>query len=332
MNKQGPQVPSVSVVLLTYKHEEYIEESIKSILNQKVEFPVEILIAVDPSEDRTHEICLDYESKYPGKITVLLNDPSNFLIVRGRRVGRYNFLNALYKAKNKYIAICDGDDYWTNSEKLQRQVDILEKYPDCIACHHWQNYAYPNEGGTYRVEPAPTENQGYCKEEVATVKDVFANNIRLKSRTILYRNLYKPLPNWFNEVAFGDVALSMILGQLGNFRFIDEPMAVYRQTGKGVSKHGHGRDDFTLIHFIDWIDLWEKGDLFSRGEFRAEALKTILGFYKRILKHYGYKTKVFKQCAFNCIYKSNYPLHLRVRLFINLIGLYFSTRKKKDKQ
>ena len=314
--------PAVSVVILAYKHEKFIADCINSAVNQVTKFAVEILIGVDHCSDKTHEICLDLQQAYPGKIRVVLNDVENICIARGKRVGQANFNNVLSKATGKYIAICDGDDYWSDPLKLQKQVDILEEHPDSIACHHWHSYAFPDDDGIYHVTEAPTHDKGYFPAEVATVKDVFANQLRLKSRTLMFRNLNEPLPDFFNDVAFGDVALSMILGMRGNFRFIDEPMAVYRQTGTGASTVGSQSKKFILDHNLDWIDLWERGDLFTGGQFRDETIKTITGFYKIIIRHYKYRASVFIKCLYNCIVCSNLPILPRFRIAKALIRIF----------
>ena len=107
--------------------------------------------------------------------------------------------------------------------------DILEKYSNIVACHHWHEYKYENG-----IKGVGTPKHGYYPTTIASVKDIFANRLRVKSRTIMFRNIIGRVffPDWFMKVAFGDVPLSFLLGQYGNFYFIDEPMAVYRKLNK----------------------------------------------------------------------------------------------------
>ncbi|MFW6272217.1 MAG: glycosyltransferase [bacterium] len=97
------------------------------ILMQKTEFPFEILLGEDASTDGTREICIEYADKYPDKIRLFLHNRENVIYINGNPTGRFNLLYNLSSARGKYIAICEGDDYWTDPYKLQKQVDFLEE-------------------------------------------------------------------------------------------------------------------------------------------------------------------------------------------------------------
>lgn len=109
----------VSVWMTTYNHEKYISEAIDGVLNQKTNFSYELIIGEDYSTDNTRQICLDYKNKYPGIIKLILNNQNIGLIT--------NYNTTLQKCKGKYVAYCDGDDYWSDPLKLQKQVDFLER-------------------------------------------------------------------------------------------------------------------------------------------------------------------------------------------------------------
>lgn len=323
MPEQNTEAVLVSILITTYMHEDFIAECLDSMVSQKTSFPFVVLVGVDDGGDNTLDICRSFEKRHPNLIKVILNEPENVLTVNGRRVGRYNFINILNQAKGKYIARCDGDDYWTDPYKLQKQVDILEACPEYSACHGWHEYAYPDKHGNYFVEPAPIENQGYLPQERSTLADIFANRVRIKTRTLLFRNTISPLPDWFFTIAFGDVALSIILGNHGDFCFIDQPLAVYRQTGVGVSTTGNEKPDFYMQHFFNWIDLWEKGDMFTNGEYREEALGTIIFFYQRILAHYKYRLRILFRCSKKILFKSNYPALVRLKVLSLIVKAFF---------
>jgi glycosyltransferase involved in cell wall biosynthesis len=111
-------MPLVSVFLITYNHEKFVSQAIESVLKQKVNFEFEIVIGVDLSSDRTGEICLDYEAKFPNCIRVL---------IASERLGmQRNALRIFNECNAKYVAFLDGDDFWVDDEKLQVQVDFLE--------------------------------------------------------------------------------------------------------------------------------------------------------------------------------------------------------------
>lgn len=126
--------PLVSVCVPAFQHEDYIGECLESILAQKTAFPFEILIGEDASTDGTREIAKTFADKYPGKIRLFLRKEEEKAIMYGRRAGRFNHLGLYRDAKGKYICICDGDDYWIDPYKLQKQVDIMEKNKDCSIC------------------------------------------------------------------------------------------------------------------------------------------------------------------------------------------------------
>src|SRR5699024_568939 len=131
-----PDDPVVSVCVQTYQHVDYIEDCLEGILMQKTDFSYEILLGEDASTDGTREIWIKYAQKYPDKIQLFLHERENNISIAGQPTGRFNFLYNLYSAKGKYIALCEGDDYWTDPLKLQKQVEFLEKYPDYIISFH----------------------------------------------------------------------------------------------------------------------------------------------------------------------------------------------------
>lgn len=125
-DNQVPPNPLVSVCVQTYQHVNYIKECLDGILNQQTDFDFEILLGEDASTDGTREICLEYAKKYPDKIRLFLHHRENNIKIGGKPTGRFILLNNLYLAQGKYIALCEGDDYWTDPLKLQKQVDFLK--------------------------------------------------------------------------------------------------------------------------------------------------------------------------------------------------------------
>lgn len=285
--RPGPDeiTPTVSVCLQTYQHAPYIRQAIDSVLMQQTDFEWELLIGEDESTDGTREICIEYAKKHP-QIRLALNSRKDVIRIKGRATGRYNFLNNLYRARGKYIAILPGDDYWTNPHKLQKQVEVLESHPDVVACHHWYTRVY--EGG---IEGPEDPRQGYCPQTLTELRDIFANRVRIKSRTVMFRNVLDEdfFPPWYKQVLYGDVPLSLLLGAHGNFYFIDEPMAVYRITGDGLSDSGNPRSQ-TLAGMtritLSWVDIWRKADQHYNGRFHREARATILALYRGLLRQY----------------------------------------------
>ena len=120
--------PLVSIVCITYNHEPYLCQALDGFLMQRTTFPVEIILAEDCSTDGTRAICEEYAKRYPGKIRYIWSETNVGAVANERR--------AMEAAQGKYIAFCEGDDYWTDADKLQRQVDFMESHPDYSVCWH----------------------------------------------------------------------------------------------------------------------------------------------------------------------------------------------------
>ena len=122
----------VSINCITYNHQEYIEEAIQSFLMQKTDFKYEILIHDDASTDSTQDIIRKYQEMYPDIIKPYFQKENQ--LSKGVRRINYKFNHT--KSKGKYIALCEGDDYWTDPYKLQKQVDFMEENQNCTLCAH----------------------------------------------------------------------------------------------------------------------------------------------------------------------------------------------------
>lgn len=131
-----PRNPIVSVCVQTYNQIAFIENCLESILMQQTTYPYEILLGEDFSSDGTREICEAYAKKYPRKIKLFLHERENNIKIAESNTGLFNSLYNFFSANGKYIAYCDGDDYWADPLKLQKQVDFLEKNTDYILAYH----------------------------------------------------------------------------------------------------------------------------------------------------------------------------------------------------
>lgn len=140
----------ISVIVPTYNHEKYIQAALDSIFAQQTEYSFEVLIGDDFSTDGTRAILQEYKSYYPNCIRLFLS-PKNLGATR-------NAFNLLTNARGKYLATLEGDDYWTDPEKLQQQVDFLESHPEYIGCTHKftvvdeDNHPLRNQGLSWIVQ------------------------------------------------------------------------------------------------------------------------------------------------------------------------------------
>lgn len=280
MNKQ----PLVSVRLMTYNHAAFIRDAMEGIMKQEISFPVEVVVGDDFSTDGTLDIIREYKDTANIKIKILERKVGDEYWGKRQEKGRlYNFINILENCKGKYIALLDGDDYWTDPKKIQKQVDFLKTNEDCVLCHHWHKLAVERNSRYQEVE-APKEGHGYYPQEKSDVSKVFCNKLRVKTRTILFRNVINPgdLLTAFPNAAFGDVPLSFLLGKKGKFGFIDEEMAVYRVTGKGVSTEGLnklGVRRFKIEHLKNWIRIWDQADKLYDYRYKSLSLGSVRFFF-----------------------------------------------------
>jgi glycosyltransferase involved in cell wall biosynthesis len=281
----------LSIRLMVFNHAEFMEECLTSIDNQVTNYKFELVIGDDFSEDSSLEIIKQFNFKNKNiSVNILIREIGDEYWMKRQKLGRlYNIVNILENCKGKYIAFLDGDDYWIDPYKLQKQVDLLESSKNLVACHHWQRIAELVDGN-YKEFKAPKEGQGYLADSIATVKNIFSNEMRVKTRALMFRNVIDAdfFPDWYYKVPFGDVPLSFLLGKYGDFGFIDEEMAVYRQTVAGVSTAGLkelGPEKFTIQHFKNWIEIWDKADRFYNYKYHKESQQTILYFFNPITKN-----------------------------------------------
>ena len=214
-----PVPPKVSVFMITYNHEGVIGQALESAVSQKTNFPFEIVIGEDCSNDRTREIVLAYGRQYPGLIRTLLPE-RNLGMLR-------NTQQTLDACTGEYIASLEGDDYWTSDDKLQRQVDYLDAHPECMICYHRVvvlDQITKKSDRTIPIDPKP----------VATIEDLLPFNF-IPTCSAMWRNgKLGTLPEWLAEVKFADWMIHVFNAQHGNIGFIDACMGVYRLHGGGT--------------------------------------------------------------------------------------------------
>ena len=183
--------PLVSVIMITYGHEKYIQKAIEGVFLQKTNFPVELIIANDCSPDNTDELVKEIIKKSPSNIEVKYTKHE---INKGMNP---NFTWAYQQAQGKYVAICDGDDYWTDENKLQKQIDFLEQNSDySISCH---NIFLLNGDTLSSDSPYDKENT----QDTYTLEDLACRNI-VPTLSSVFRNLkINRFPDWLSSHAMG---------------------------------------------------------------------------------------------------------------------------------
>ena len=210
----------ISIIMVTYGHEQYIREAIEGVLMQEGDFDFELIIANDCSFDNTDVIISELLKSHPkaDKIRYIKHD---------KNIGMMpNFIFALQQAQGNYIALCDGDDYWTDPYKLQKQVDFLETNPDYVLSFHKIKILKPNGE---LVEDFITK----VPENYETQETLARLGNYIHTPSVVFRNVIKEFPPEIALTPIGDYFLYMLLAEQGKLKYIDEEMAVYRY-GVGV--------------------------------------------------------------------------------------------------
>lgn len=233
----------LSVIMTTYNHERYIAEAIESVLRQQTSFRVEIVIGEDCSTDRTLNIARDYQSMYPEGIRIVTSDEN---------VGwRKNYRRTIAAAKGKYIALLDGDDYFTHRKKLQMQVELLEADPEAGMCYTRSERV--DETGNRTLYP-----EGECQTSFeAMLRRNPAENCTVVARRELVERYYDEIrPDLHPEWRTDDLPMWLWFAATGKYRAIDCPMAVHRVLRESVSHSPKYREKIAFVDSLADISIW----------------------------------------------------------------------------
>jgi glycosyltransferase involved in cell wall biosynthesis len=203
----------LSVMMITYNHERFIAQALESVLAQQVNFDYEIVIGEDCSTDGTRAIIMDFHRRYPGRIVPLMRD---------QNIGAARNAEAtLLVCRGHYLALLEGDDYWTSREKLERQVNFLDTHPGSSMCCH--RVQFLDETGFAEAGVFPSLPAGPY-----TIEDLLKGNFVMTCSAVLRRDLVPALPRWFREMKLGDWPMFALAARHGTIELMDEVMAVYR--------------------------------------------------------------------------------------------------------
>jgi len=213
-----PDHPKVSVSLTTYNQENYIATAIESVISQKTSFPFEVVIADDCSTDQTEAICREYQRRHPKLIR---------LVHREKNLGAVpNYLETFKSCHGEYVAFLEGDDYWTDPDKLQQQVDFLDANKDFVICCH--NVVAVDAGGVARGSLLRNVS------ETTTVKDLCRGDYIATASCMVRNRLLDELPAWLYSLRGCDWALDILHAEKGKIGFLPKTMAAYRIHQEGI--------------------------------------------------------------------------------------------------
>jgi glycosyltransferase involved in cell wall biosynthesis len=325
---ESVQEPMVSVVTLAYNHAVFIENCLKGVLMQQTTFPIEFVIGEDCSTDQTMEIICKYAKEYPETIRIITADYN---------VGMYaNAARCVNMARGKYIALCEGDDYWTDPYKLQKQVNFLEENPDYVICYH-DCIIKSFDSGKEKI--APKQKKDYTAEElVATPKQI-------ETATKLFRNVMNKPNNKFPIENYYDYFLNAYLGTYGKCKYLSsiKPSVYNKNSGGSWSSLDKKMQLYEVINTYNDIyryflnrykteqdnDLWVKIRLRVIKEFLMKSWDRIDPENNRFYVSSSYTRIAFKGFSIELYYK---PIVNRVSRKIKRFVNFFKKRIKRIKR
>lgn len=296
----------VSILIVTYNHEKYIVEALDSVLIQQVDFDYEIVIGDDCSTDNTRSILIGYQNKHPGKIKLLLRERNLGFY------GKYNFFHTFNACQGQYIAMLEGDDYWTAPDKLQKQVDFLDTHPECSFCFHASKLVFEDGSGRKPILHVPPEIKPFY-----TIEDVLGKRDFIHTASTMFRRgLFGEFPEWFLSPGPGDCVLYILCGQHGKIGYIDEVKSVYR-----IHKEGIWSSKGLIQRLLIQIELLRTIDAYLNFHYDKIIKSTISSFYYRIAEEYRHNNSRSKalinllKCITTSPFNQPVPPH---RLFLRM--------------
>lgn len=244
----------ISISCITFNHQPYIRKALDSFLMQKTTFPFEIVIHDDASTDDTAQIIKEYQQKYPDIIHPLYQTENQYSKGIANISGAFNFP----RVQGKYIAMCEGDDYWTDPYKLQKQADYMEAHPECSLCFH-AALTESEDRALRRNKIRP-----YNKSKVCTPEEVIDKKENYPTASLFFpARLTRQLPDYYFNCPVGDIPLHIYLMEFGYGYYMDEYMSVYRQ---GVS--------------VSWSEQMQRGDYAKNLKIHHEKMKEMFRSYE----------------------------------------------------
>lgn len=251
----------LSVILITYNHEKYIRRALDSVLSQETDFPFEIVVGEDMSPDQTREIVKEYRKEYPDKIR---------LVHREKNTGRptLNVYETTMACKGEYLAYLEGDDYWTDTHKLQKQVDFLEAHPEYIAVTH--SHKMIDENGDDIVDEEILHISDLYKWSGKFTFDDFKNSKKWPGHyaSVVSRNIYKNAKRDYTILYkahdfVDDGVILLFLLMDGDIFRMDDEMSVWRYvkkaggsswTSRAMKRNIAKEDCYLTQKLMQWLE------------------------------------------------------------------------------
>lgn len=280
----------VSVIIVAYNHEKYIREAIEGVLNQTTTFRYELIVHDDASTDHTPEIIREYEKKYPDIIKTIFEEENQF---------QYGKLGDLFfdsRIQGKYLALCDGDDYWTDKEKLQKQVHFLETHDEYSMCIHNAEKLDCMTGERKILDTFPEDGTYSQKEQILAG---LGTDYPASASYVLRAGLIKNMPRFFIESRVLDYPVRQFYASCGKIYYFKKPMSVYRvSTLKSYMSATKDDQTFYNDYTVEMINFFEKFNQYTEKKFdnilQEKIISDYLGFCTSITEREGLEKALCK--------------------------------------
>ena len=314
----------VSIICSTYNHEKYIKDALDGFLMQKTNFEIEIVIHDDASTDNTVIILKEYEKNYPELIRVIYETENQFS--KSKYPPQF-FNNFMRKELNgKYIAMCEGDDYWIDCDKLQTQIDYMESNYDCVMTGHDTICLNCQTGEKKRLM--------LCQEDKdITVNGFIKDEEDITTASLVFRREMLYMDDFFLEVSVGDYPLKLYCLTKGKVHYFERPMSVYRYLREGSWSSNQTRDFKSYI--IRWVDIFillEKFNKYTDNKYNGIIVNIInTQFNKLIIEFSKLSKKKFLCMSEDCIKNSKIESQKYFRQLIRHCRQYYDVEYLDNK-
>jgi glycosyltransferase involved in cell wall biosynthesis len=224
--------PVLTVQVSTYQHGPFIRQCLDGILMQETDFPWEICIGEDESSDGTREICIEYAEKYPDKVRLFLHKRANNIPLSGNPSGKFQVVWTRQQCRGRYVAFCEGDDYWTDPLKLQKQVTYLEEHPNVVLTFHDVN-CVDEVGNQLHSSKMKLKGAGSSDYKLRSYKEIKRKGT-MPTLSIVYRNVPFEIFENTLKIKNGDTYLYAMLAQYGEMHALPGIMGTYRMHSGGI--------------------------------------------------------------------------------------------------
>jgi len=266
--------PLVSVCMITYNHEDYIREAIESVACQETNFDFELIVGEDCSDDSTRTICLEMQEKYSHVVRVVYSNRNVGMRANGKRIRDL--------CRGRFVAFCEGDDYWCDRNKLQSQYDFLISNPECAMVYH----------ETLKLNPSGEFAKDALKPKFKYVECFGIETLLSESTGIHTSSVFvtaesiSNLPQWYMEASVGDIPTRLVVATRGKIGYINKPMSVRRMwvPGSWTERANEPVFEQRKKRYLSTVKMWNDFDEWTGYKYKKLLIPKKRRLYKKLVR------------------------------------------------